>query len=168
MKDRGFIQVTVHGLTMDSNNNSPVVLLKDLEGKKVMPIWIGIFEANAIAMKLGDVEPPRPMTHDLAGSIMEAAGVSVEGVAVTELKDNIFFATIYAKQGRRKFTVDSRPSDAIALAVRTGCPINVKEDLFDQAAIDLSSIEEDRGEGDDNWTKLLEKMDPKDFSKYKM
>ena len=168
MKERGFIEVTVHGLTMDSNNSSPVILLKDQEGKKIMPIWIGIFEANAIAMNLGNIEPPRPMTHDLAKSLLEVAEVSVDSVAVTELKDNIFYAAIYLKRGEREFTVDSRPSDAIALAVRMGCPIRVNEELFAQSAIELSSIDEKQDVGDDGWTELLKKLDPKDFSKYKM
>ncbi|GBE15789.1 hypothetical protein BMS3Abin14_01865 [bacterium BMS3Abin14] len=168
MDERDIIEVTVHGVTMDPGNNSPIILLKDQEGKRAMPIWIGILEANAIAMNLSGVEPPRPMTHDLVKSLLEVIGAGVDSVAITDLKDNIFYAAIHLKLGGREFSVDSRPSDAIALAVRMGCPIYVKDELFIHSAIDLSSIDEKHNVEDDNLAELLKKSDPKDFSKYKM
>ncbi|TNF49491.1 bifunctional nuclease family protein [bacterium] len=166
--DKGFVEVTIHGLTMDPNNNNPVILLKQKDGQKVMPIWIGLFEANSIAMSLGGVDVPRPMTHDLLRSVLEESGLTVEKVAVTELKDNTFYATIFLRSNDSQIQVDSRPSDAIALAVRSQCPIFIMDSIFTQSSIDLDSIEVTREESGDKWLDLLENMDPEDFSKYKM
>jgi bifunctional DNase/RNase len=168
MMDKGFVEVVVHGLTMDSKNNNPVILLKQKDGQKVMPIWIGLFEANSIAMSLGGVDVPRPMTHDLLKSVLEQSGLSVERVAVTELKDNTFYATIFLRRNDSQIQVDSRPSDAIALAVRSQCPIFIMDSIFTQSSIDLDSIEITPEDTKDKWSEILENLDPEDFSKYKM
>ncbi len=168
MMDKGFVEVVVHGLTMDSKNNNPVILLKQKDGQKVMPIWIGLFEANSIAMSLGGVDVPRPMTHDLLKSVLEQSGLSVERVAVTELKDNTFYATIFLRRNDSQIQVDSRPSDAIALAVRSQCPIFIMDSIFTQSSIDLDSIEIAPEDTKDKWSEILENLDPEDFSKYKM
>ena len=168
MMEQDFIEVVIHGLTVDSNNNNPVILLKQKDGQKVMPIWIGLFEANSIAMSIGDVEVPRPMTHDLLRSILEESGFKVERVAVTDLKDNTFYATIYLRGDGDLVQVDSRPSDAIALAVRSQCPIYIMDTIFNQSSIDLDSIEMSHEGTDDKWSEMLENMNPEDFSKYKM
>lgn len=168
MMDKGFVEVVIHGLTMDSNNNNPVILLKQKDGQKVMPIWIGLFEANSIAMSIGEVQVPRPMTHDLLKSALEESGLKIERVAVTDLKDNTFYATIYLRDNGTVIQVDSRPSDAIALAVRTQCPIFIMDSIFDQSSIDLDSVETSHDGTKDKWSEMLENMDPEDFSKYKM
>jgi len=168
MMEQDFVEVVIHGLTMDSNKNNPVVLLKQKDGQKVMPIWIGLFEANSIAMSIGEVDVPRPMTHDLLRSVVEETGLTVERVAVTDLKDNTFYATIYLRNKEDLIQVDSRPSDAIALAVRSQCPIYIMNSVFTQSSIDLDSIETTHEVADDKWSDLLDNMDPEDFSKYKM
>jgi hypothetical protein len=168
MMDKGFVEVVVHGLTMDPKNNNPVILLKQKDGQKVMPIWIGLFEANSIAMSLGEVDVPRPMTHDLLKSVLEQSGLNVERVAVTELKDNTFYATIFLRSNDSQIQVDSRPSDAIALAVRSQCPIFIMDSIFTQSSIDLDSIEITREDTKEKWSEILENLDPEDFSKYKM
>lgn len=169
MRDKDFVEVVVHGLTMDPKNNNPVILLKQKDGQKVMPIWIGLFEANSIAMSLGGVDVPRPMTHDLLRSVLEESGLTVERVAVTELKDNTFYATIFLHSNdSSRIQVDSRPSDAIALAVRSHCPIFIMDSIFTQSSIDLDSIEIEHEDTKDKWLEILDNMDPEDFSKYKM
>jgi bifunctional DNase/RNase len=162
------IEVVVQGLTIDPNSNNPVLILREKSGDKVMPIWIGLFEANSIAMHLGSVEPPRPMTHDLLSSVIENVGVSIINVAVTELRDNTFYAAILLSKDGTEVVVDSRPSDAIALAVRSQAPIFIESTVFNQSAIEISPLEISGDSDKDEWTELLEKLDPEDFSKYKM
>ena len=163
------IEVSIHGLTMDPKNNSPVILLKETGTQRALPIWIGTGEANAIATSMAGLEPPRPMTHDLLHNAILATGYHVSGVIVTELKDNTFFASIRIQSDQGNLELDSRPSDAIALAVRSHCPIFVSEVVFEQSGIDLSTIEEDiTGSQKDEWAEMLENMDPDDYSKYKM
>jgi bifunctional DNase/RNase len=119
-------------------------------------------------MSLGGVDVPRPMTHDLLKSVLEQSGLSVERVAVTELKDNTFYATIFLRRNDSQIQVDSRPSDAIALAVRSQCPIFIMDSIFTQSSIDLDSIEITPEDTKDKWSEILENLDPEDFSKYKM
>lgn len=168
MTDKHMIEVVVQGLTIDPNSNNPVLILKEKDGDMVMPIWIGLFEANSIAMHLGDVEPPRPMTHDLLNRIIENSGMNVKQVAVTDLKDNTFYATILLAMDQKEVAIDSRPSDAIALAVRSQAPIFIESSIFEQSAIDISSLEISDDPDKDKWADLLENLDPEDFSKYKM
>jgi bifunctional DNase/RNase len=168
MTQQDYVEVVIHGLTMDSKNNNPVILLKQKDGQKVMPIWIGLFEANSIAMSIGEVEVPRPMTHDLLRSVLEESGLEVDRVAVTDLKENTFYATIFLRNNGNLIQVDSRPSDAIALAVRSKCPIFIMDSIFTQSSIDLDSVEISHDGVGDKWSEMLDNMDPEDFSKYKM
>ncbi|UCG39774.1 MAG: bifunctional nuclease family protein [bacterium] len=153
---------------MDPKNSSPVLLLKELESRRALPIWIGMFEANAIATSLAGLEPPRPMTHDLLYNSILSAGCTVDRVVVTELKDNTFFAVIVLDSGSGSLEIDSRPSDAIALAVRAKAPIFASEEVLEQSGIDLGAVEEGVSGERDEWLEMLENMDPEDYSKYKM
>ena len=162
-------EMTIHGLTMDPKNSSPVLLLKEPNTQRTLPIWIGVYEANAIATRLAGIEPPRPMTHDLLHSTLLKAGYTVRRVVITELRDNTFYATIGLSSNAGELEIDSRPSDAIALAVRAESPIFVNEEVLEQSAIDLSSLEVDEKSGEkDELLEMLENMDPEDYSKYKM
>ncbi len=161
--------VSIHGLAMDPKNNSPILLLKVDGEQKALPVWIGMYEANAIATCLAGMESPRPMTHDLLYNTVIQAGFSVTKVVITELKDTTFFAVIYLSSDSGDMEMDARPSDAVALAVRSEAPIYVKEDVLDQSAIDMSTIEEEGAVSQkDEWLEMLENMDPEDYSKYKM
>lgn len=163
------IEVNIHGLTTDPKNNSPVILLKETGTQRALPIWIGTGEANAIATSMAGLEPPRPMTHDLLHNAILASGYHVSGVVVTELRDNTFYAAIRLQSEEGTLELDSRPSDAIALAVRSHCPIFVSNEVFEQSGIDLSTIEDDVAVSQkDEWLEILENMDPEDYSKYKM
>lgn len=161
--------MTIHGLTMDPKNSSPVLLLKEADTQRTLPIWIGVYEANAIATCLAGIESPRPMTHDLLHSALLKAGFSIKRVVITELRDNTFYANIELSSSAGKLEVDSRPSDAIALAVRAQSPIFVSEAVLEQSAIDLSTLEIDENLTEkDELLEMLEKMDPEDYSKHKM
>jgi bifunctional DNase/RNase len=163
------VEVNIHGLTMDPKNNSPVILLKEAGSQRALPIWIGTVEANAIATSMAGLEPPRPMTHDLLHNAILAAGYHIVHVVITELKDNTFFAAIHMDSGEMQLELDSRPSDGIALAVRSHCPIFVSEEIFDRSGIDLTALEDVDGVSEnDEWLEMLKNMDPEDYSKYKM
>jgi len=166
MKDDTYTEMEVKGLTLDPLTSMPVVLLKDLKGRQTIPIWIGILEASAIAAELEKMTLSRPMTHDLLRNTVRALGADIIMVEVNDLRDNTFYATIYLKKGRKEIAVDSRPSDAIAIALRANCPIFVSDKVIERSKrIDLTSkgkIEK----GD--WEGILEKLSPEDFGKYKM
>lgn len=162
-------EMIIHGLTMDPKNSSPVLLLKETDTQRTLPIWIGVYEANAIATCLAGIEPPRPMTHDLLHSTLLKAGYTVKRVVITELKDNTFYATIGLDSDAGELVIDSRPSDAIALAVRAESPIFVSEEVLEQSAIDLSTLDIDENSTEkDELLEMLENMNPEDYSKYKM
>jgi bifunctional DNase/RNase len=161
--------VSIHGLAMDPKNNSPILLLKDDGVQRALPVWIGMYEANAIATCLSGLESPRPMTHDLLYNMITQAGYKVSRVVITELKDTTFYAVVYLSSNSGDIELDSRPSDAVALAVRSEAPIFVMEDILDRSAVDMSTIEEDTATSQkDKWLEMLENMDPEDYSKYKM
>ncbi|MDT8396561.1 MAG: bifunctional nuclease family protein [bacterium] len=163
------IEVKIHGLTMDPKNNSPVILLKETASQRALPIWIGTVEANSIATAMAGLEPPRPMTHDLLHNAILAAGYHVSRVVITELTDNTFYAVIHLDSDNGMLELDSRPSDAIALAVRSHCPIFVNKRVFEQSGIDLTILENSETASEkDEWLEMLESMDPEDYSKYKM
>ncbi len=159
------IKMTVKGIVLDPITNMPIVILKDPEERRALPIWVGIFEANAIALELEKVTTPRPMTHDLLKNILEGLGVSVRQIIVNDLKDNTFYAVIELQYNGNIFTIDSRPSDAIALALRVGAPIYVTEHVVSQAKSIEVSEEKDET---DRWREWLENLKPEDFGKYKM
>ncbi len=159
------IRMTVRGIALDPITNMPIIILKDVEERKALPIWVGIFEANAIALELEKVSTPRPMTHDLMRSILEGLGVSVRQVIINDLKDNTFFAVIELARNGTAINIDSRPSDAIALALRVNAPIFVTEQVVAQAkSVEISEEKEET----DKWKEWLEHLKPEDFGKYRM
>lgn len=159
-------EVTVAGVTVDPVTKSPIVLLREPESGNVIPIWIGLLEANAIALALEGTELPRPMTHDLMKSILHATGARLRSVEIADIRENTYFALLHLEGNEGSVRVDARPSDAIALALRCGARILVSEAVLAQSSIPASAASE--GEGRDKWTELLEKMDPEHYSKYKM
>lgn len=159
------IEMTIKGLMVDPITNTPIVILKDKEGDRVLPIWVGIFEANAIALQIENIPTARPMTHDLLRNIITDLDGRVDRVVVSDLKDNTFFAVIHMTVRGERVAVDARPSDAIALALRTRAPILVEESVIDNAkTVDFASARADN----DRLQKWLESLDPEDLGKYKM
>ena len=159
------IEMTIKGLMVDPIANTPIVILRDKDGQRVLPIWIGMFEANAIALQIENVAPPRPMTHDLLRNVIQDLDASVQKVVVYDLQENTYYALIYLSLRGETVTVDARPSDAIALALRTRAPIFVEDAVIDNAkTVDLSSEKADS----DRLHKWLESLDPDDLGKYKM
>jgi len=125
----------VRGLMLDPTTNMPIIVLKDVEGDTVLPIWVGVFEANAIALEIEKVSPPRPMTHDLLKNTIVGLGATIERVVVTELRNDTFYAAIWATRDGEPVVIDARPSDAIALAMRTDAPIYVEEEVLQSSRI---------------------------------
>jgi uncharacterized protein len=161
-----WVEMKVRGLALDPVSNMPIIILRDDEEKRSLPIWVGIFEANAIALELEKISTPRPMTHDLIKNILESVDAKVEKIVVNDLRDNTFFALIHLRLGEEEITVDSRPSDAIALALRVGAPIFVDEDVVRRAkSVEVAPKESDDQEKLKEW---LENLKPEDFGKYKM
>jgi hypothetical protein len=159
-------EVTVAGVTVDPVTKSPIVILRDPETGNVIPIWIGLLEANAIALALEGTELPRPMTHDLMKSILLATGTRLLEIEIADIRESTYFALLHIERNGENVRVDARPSDAIALALRCGARILVSETVFAQSSIPAPAATE--GGERDKWTELLEKMDPEQFSKYKM
>jgi len=157
-----FLEMKVSGIALDPFTNTPIVILKDLTGERVLPIWIGFMEASAIAMELEKTPRARPLTHDLMKTLLETLKFSVIRVDVTDLKNDTFYAEIRLQRGSEEHVVDSRPSDAIAIALRTGCPIFVRDEVLEKSK--KLEIDEEK----DKLTDLLEKIPPGDFGKYKM
>ena len=159
------IQMTVRGIALDPITNMPIIILKDVDERKALPIWVGIFEANAIALELEKVTTPRPMTHDLLKSVLDGLGVTVRQVIVNDLKDNTFFAVIELNSNGAVINIDSRPSDAIALALRVNAPIFVTENVVAQAkSVEISAEKEDP----DKWQEWLENLTPAAFGRSRM
>jgi uncharacterized protein len=159
------IEMTIKGLMVDPITNMPIVILKDRAGERVLPIWVGIFEANAIALQIENIATPRPMTHDLLRNIIRDLDGEVDRIVVNELKENTFYAIIHLTVRGERIAVDARPSDAIALALRTRSPILVEETVIDNAkTVDLGADSTDS----ERLQKWLESLDPDDLGKYKM
>jgi uncharacterized protein len=171
MDREDFIEMRVGGLTLDPVTKTPIVILKDAENKLNLPIWIGLMEATAMATELEGIKMARPMTHDLLRNLIVDLGGVVESVEVTDLRDNTYYAVICLQAGGRKIVIDSRPSDAISLALRTKSPIFVAKKVLEASSVlqqaeatqekNLSNVSRDK------WADILEKMSPEDF-KYKM
>jgi len=160
-----WLEMKGKGLALDPLSNLPILILRDEEEKRSLPIWVGLAEANAIALELEKIPTPRPMTHDLIKSILEALHARVIKVVVNDLRDNTFFAVIHLQLGSTEITVDSRPSDAIALALRVNAPIFVTEKVVSQAkSVEISEEKEET----DKWKEWLENLKPEDFGKYRM
>ena len=172
-KKEDTIQMSVGGLTLDPVTKTPIVILKDTENKLNLPIWIGLLEATAMATEIEGIKMARPMTHDLLKTILGEVGGSVDSVEITELKENTYYASVNISLAGRRVMIDSRPSDAIALALRTKSPIYVAK-----AVLEASSVLQQSDEGkeaplenvsnvsQEKWAEILEKMGPSDF-KYK-
>ena len=165
--EKGLMEVKVMGIVVDPKASNPVVVLADLSGQKALPIWIGVFEAEAISRGLEEVVTLRPMTHDLMKQILNTFQVALTRVVIHDLKENTFYANLYLNVDGKELIVDSRPSDAIALAVRVKAPIFVTESVIEatkQMGLLASNILEDR----DELKNIMEDMKPEDFGKYKM
>ena len=156
-------QMNVYGVSFDLVGKQPIVLLKTADGNKFLPIWIGHPEAAAILMKLQGTPTPRPMTHDLVTDMLGELNASVARVAVTELRENTFYAQITLQVNGSEIEIDSRPSDAIALAVRADAKIYVADEVIDDSAIEFNQEPEDSGEVIDEFKKFLENVTPEDF-----
>jgi uncharacterized protein len=159
------VKMEIKGLLMDPVSNMPVVVLRDAANGVFLPIWVGIFEANAIALQMEKITTPRPMTHDLLKNLLGELDATVERIVINDLKDNTFFARIHLLRGDVRWNVDSRPSDAIALALRVDAEIFVEEDVLERS----KSLRPEGDEGDpDRLKKWLEEVSPEDLGKYPM
>lgn len=164
------IEMRVAGITLDPVTGTPIVILKDLEEKKALPIWIGLFEASAIATQLEGITFSRPMTHDLLNEILKSTGITVLKIEINDLRNNTFYANIFLSKDGEVIAVDARPSDAIALALRAGAPIFAEETVieksrnvdFAEKTADLEKMKEEK------LKEFLENLSPEDFGKYKM
>jgi uncharacterized protein len=162
------IEFKIKGLMMDPLTNSPIVVLQQTASDTLLPIWVGIFEANAIALQIEKVDTPRPMTHDLIKGLLNHLDVKVTKIVVTELKDNTFYALIFLNAGGKVITVDSRPSDAIALALRTDSPIFVTEEVLAKSSSTTANSISTQHSTPEDIKKWLENLNPDDLGKYKM
>jgi bifunctional DNase/RNase len=159
------IEMSIKGLMVDPITNMPIIILRDRDGQRVLPIWVGIFEANAIALQMENIATPRPMTHDLLRNVIHDLNGTVRKIVVSDLKDNTFYALIYVETPTETVAVDARPSDAIALALRTQAPIFVEESVIDNAkTVDFTTDKADS----ERLQKWLESLDPEELGKYKM
>lgn len=159
------IEMTIKGLMIDPITNMPIVVLRDVEGERILPIWVGVFEANAIALQIESVQTPRPMTHDLLRNVISDLSATVDRVVVCDLKESTFFASIMLRLESGVIAVDARPSDAIALALRAHAPIFVEESVIETAKnADVSKEADDMG----RLRRWLEGLSEEDLGKYKM
>jgi hypothetical protein len=159
------IKMRIKGLVIDPISKMPIVVLEDQKMERMLPIWIGVFEANAISLKIENIETPRPMTHDLIKNILSNLNAKLEKVVINDIRDNTFYATIYCKHNNQSIKIDSRPSDAIAISLRTDTPIYVKDQVIEKAQ---SLKFDDKLEDSEKLKKWLENLKPEDFGKYKM
>jgi uncharacterized protein len=157
-------EMVIYGVSFDMVGKQPIVLLKTIDGNKFLPIWIGHPEAAAILMKLQGATTPRPMTHDLISEMINELDAQCTRVSVTELKDNTFFASITLRVNGQEIEIDSRPSDALAVAVRTSAPIFAAEDVIQESAIEFEHEAEDTEEVVDQFKRFLDEVTPEDFA----
>jgi bifunctional DNase/RNase len=159
------IEMRVKGLVVDPLSKMPIVILEEADSDRILPIWIGVFEANAIALTMENIATPRPMTHDLIKNLLDRVNITVEKIVVNDVQNNTFFALIHCRHLEEKVVIDSRPSDAIALALRTNSPIYVKDDVV---RLSHSLKMDENMESSERILKWLETLRPEDFGKYKM
>ena len=159
------VEMKIRGLMMDPVSNMPIVILKDVGGNSILPIWVGVYEANAIALEIEKVTTPRPMTHDLIKSLLAGLSTGVKKVGVSELKDDTFYAVIWLERDGEIISVDSRPSDALALALRLDCPIYVEEAVLKSSKMTSSVSDKVNQEEMRRW---LEGLNDEDLGRYKM
>ena len=158
------IEMSIRGLMVDPATSMPIVVLRDADNNRVLPIWVGPVEANAIAMQIENIAPPRPMTHDLLGHLLTALGATLQRVIITDLRENTFYAYLELRRGDETVLVDSRPSDALALSIRARARIFVDTRVLDRAkTVDLSADQADQ----ERLQRWLESLDPDDLG-YKM
>ena len=158
------VEVKIRGLMMDPVTNMPIVILKDINGPGVLPIWVGIYEANAIALEIEKVATPRPMTHDLIKNVLMGLEARVRRVVVNDLRDDTFFAVIWLERDGQVISIDSRPSDALALALRVDCPIYVEEEVLKNSKVSTTSSDKVSNEELRKW---LENLNDEDMGRYK-
>jgi uncharacterized protein len=161
---RSLQQMQIYGVSFDMVGKQPIVLLKTVDGNRFLPIWIGHPEAAAILMKLQGAQTPRPMTHDLLNDLLEQLDAKCERVSVTELRDNTFYASITISVNGSEIEIDSRPSDAIALAVRCQAPIFAAEEVIDESSIEFEHEVEDQEEVVERFKDFLDEVSPEDFA----
>ncbi len=155
------IEMTLEGVRIEFPSQRPILLLKERAGDRYLPIWVGTFEASAIALELSNIKTPRPMTHDLIVNILTGINIKIESIEICDIRDNTFYAILNIKQARNKLIkIDSRPSDAIAIAVREKCSIFSTLDVLEKAGIKIQSIEEEI----DKFKDFLEHVEPEDFN----
>ncbi len=159
------VEMKIRGLMMDASTNTPIVILKDLEGNAVLPIWVGIYEANAIALEIEKVATPRPMTHDLIKQVLVGFNAVLEKVVVNELRDDTFYAVLWLDREGETIMLDARPSDALALALRLDCPIYVEDEVLKSSRIAAAAADPSSSEELRRW---LEGLGEEDTGHYKM
>jgi len=159
------VEMKIRGLMMDPATNMPIVILKDASGPTVLPIWVGIYEANAIALEIEKVSTPRPMTHDLIKNLLAGLETMVRKVVVSELKDDTFYALIWLEREGQMISIDSRPSDALALALRVDCPIYVEDEVLKNSKVAGAASDKFQSEELRRW---LENLGDEDMGRYKM
>lgn len=159
------VEMKIRGLMMDPGTNMPIVILKDVAGNTVLPIWVGIYEANAIALEIEKVSTPRPMTHDLLKNMLLGLHAGIQKVVVSELKEDTFYALIWVERGGELISIDSRPSDALALALRLDCPIFVEDTVLRSSKLTASVSDKVNNEELRRW---LEGLNDEDMGRYKM
>lgn len=159
------VEMKIRGLMMDPVTNMPIVILKDVNGTAVLPIWVGIYEANAIALEIEKVSTPRPMTHDLLKNLLLGLETQVHKVVVCDLRDDTFYASIWLERGGQTISVDSRPSDALALALRVDCPIFVEDEVLKNSKVSSATSDKVNNEELRKW---LENLNDEDIGRYKM
>jgi bifunctional DNase/RNase len=159
------VEMKIRGLMMDPVSNMPIVVLRDTNGNTILPIWVGIYEANAIALEIEKVSTPRPMTHDLIKTLLHGLGTGIRKVVVSELKDDTFYAVIWLDKDGELISVDSRPSDALALALRLDCPIFVDDSVLKNSKMSNAATDKINTEEQRRW---LESLDDEDLGRYKM
>jgi bifunctional DNase/RNase len=159
------VEMKIRSLMMDPVMNTPIVVLKDVQGKTILPIWVGVYEANAIALEIEKVQMPRPMTHDLLRNVLLGLDVRVQKVVVNDLKEDTFYALIWVERDGQVMTIDSRPSDALALALRVDCPIFVDEEVLKNSKVSSAFSDKQSNEQLRDW---LEGLSDEDLGRYKM
>ena len=159
------VEMKIRGLMMDPVTNMPIVVLKDVQGQAILPIWVGVYEANAIALEIEKVQTPRPMTHDLLKNVLTGLNVHVQKVVVSDLKDDTFYALIWMERDGHMMSMDSRPSDALALALRLDCPIFVEDQVLKSSK--MASVVSEKSSNEE-LRKWLENLNDEDLGRYKM
>ena len=159
------VEMKIRGMMVDPVSNMPIVVLKDIGGTAILPIWVGVYEANAIALEIEKVATPRPMTHDLIRNLLMGLETGVKKVVVSDLKEDTFYAVIWLERHGEMIAIDSRPSDALAVALRLDCPIYVEESVL-KSSKSVAAVAE--GSGNEELRRWLENLNDEDMGRYKM